>query len=271
MRSSVFEQSSKSEDFLKGLSIQVRVLHALMIRELMMRYGRGNIGFLWLILEPMILCAGVIGLRWVIQGHEEHGISLAAILLSGYMPLTLWRHLTNKSILLLRRNVSMLYHHNVTLLDTYLMTMVLEFTGCTVALMVNYSVLLFIGAINPIHDYGLVAAGWCTLGLLSLGFSSFIAIITEHYETSERFIQPMQYLILPISGFFFMVDWLPYEAQRLAWYMPLVHCFELTRAGFFGSTVITYYDIWYPAAWGIGLLGLCLPMMDSVRDQIHVG
>jgi hypothetical protein len=42
-------------DYWKGLKVQARVLNALMIRELMMRYGRGNIGFLWLIVEPMIL------------------------------------------------------------------------------------------------------------------------------------------------------------------------------------------------------------------------
>src|SRR5271169_5515465 len=90
-------------DYWRGLKVQARVLNALLIRELMTRYGRGNIGFLWLIVEPMILCAGVIGLRWLIQGHHEHGVPLVALLLSGYMPLTLWRHITNRGIFLLRR------------------------------------------------------------------------------------------------------------------------------------------------------------------------
>jgi capsular polysaccharide transport system permease protein len=70
-------------DYWRGLKVQARVLNALMIRELMMRYGRGNIGFLWLIVEPMLLCAGVVGLRWMIQGHQEHGVPLVALLLSG--------------------------------------------------------------------------------------------------------------------------------------------------------------------------------------------
>jgi ABC-type polysaccharide/polyol phosphate export permease len=107
------DRSSPSfADYWRGLKLQARVLNALMIRELMMRYGRGNIGFLWLIVEPMILCAGVIGLRWMIQEHQEHGVPLVALLLSGYMPLTLWRHLTNRGIFLLRRNMGMLYHRN---------------------------------------------------------------------------------------------------------------------------------------------------------------
>ena len=38
--------------FLKGLSIQRRVLGALLLRELHSRYGRENVGYLWLIGEP---------------------------------------------------------------------------------------------------------------------------------------------------------------------------------------------------------------------------
>src|SRR5271166_3059929 len=101
-------------EFLTGLRIQSRGVNALMIRELMMRYGRGNIGFLWLVLEPMILCAGVIAVRWMIQAHEERGVPLVALILSGYMPLTLWRHITNRSINILRANVAVLYHRGLT-------------------------------------------------------------------------------------------------------------------------------------------------------------
>ena len=43
----------------EGLRIQARVIGALMMRELHTRYGRENIGYLWLILEPMFLATAV--------------------------------------------------------------------------------------------------------------------------------------------------------------------------------------------------------------------
>src|SRR5271166_1537498 len=234
-----------------------------MIRELMMRYGRGNIGFLWLIVEPMILCGGVIGLRWMIQEHQEHGVPLVALLLSGYMPLTLWRHLTNRGIFLLRRNMGMLYHTNITMLDTFLMSMCLEFAGCTFAFMVNYGALVLVGAVDPIENYGLVIGGWCLMGILARSLPTINQdILIPWIEgksnaefivvSSERFIQPLQYLILPISGFFFMVGWLPDSIQQWAWYMPVIHCFELTRDGFFGDAVPTHYTVAYPLILGVG-------------------
>ena len=38
-----------------GWDIQVRVIKALMIRELTTRFGRENIGFLWVMAEPLPL------------------------------------------------------------------------------------------------------------------------------------------------------------------------------------------------------------------------
>jgi capsular polysaccharide transport system permease protein len=264
-------ESPAAGRFFRALAIQARVLYALMIRELMMRYGRNNIGFLWLVLEPMILCAGVIGLRWLIQDHREHGVSLVALVLSGYMPLTLWRHLTNKSIFLLRRNIGMLFHRKVTILDAFMTTMGLEFIGCSFAFAVNYAALIFLGALDPIRDYGYVLCGWCAMGLLAMGVAAAISVLTEFYETAERFIQPIQYLLLPISGFLFMVDWLPDSAQRLAWWMPMIHCFEMIRNGFFGDAVQTHYNVAYPLIIGLILLSIFLPMMDKARDHIHYG
>ena len=262
---------TKTGSFRTGLKVQGRVLYALMVRELMMRYGRNNIGFLWLVLEPMILCAGVIGLRWLIQTHQEHGVPLVALILSGYMPLTLWRHLTNKCVFLLRRNVGMLFHRQVTILDTFVMSMCLEFIGCTLAFIVNYAALIFMGAIDPVKDYGMVVCGWCTMAALAIGVGSVIAVLTETHEVSERFIQPMQYLLLPISGFLFMVDWLPDGAQRLAWYMPMIHCFEMIRSGFFGDAVQTHYTAAYPLIFGLVLLSIYLPMLEKARDHVHHG
>ena len=257
--------------YLAGLEIQIRVVHALFIRDLMMRYGRDNIGFLWLILEPMILCGGVISLRWALQSHEENGVPLVALLLSGYMPLTLWRYLTNRSVFILRRNMGILYHRHVTLIDAFLTTVVLEFIGCTLAFSVNYFILRVIGVLDPIQNLGFVIEGWCAMGFLSLGVASAIAVLTEQYEVAERFIQPMQYLILPICGFLYMADWLPERARNLALYIPLLHCFEIIRHGFFGEAIPTHYTLAYPLLFSTVLLAIFLPRFEKVRDVIPVG
>ena len=52
--------SAPSSSRWQRLAMRVRVLEALAVRDMMMRYGRGNLGFLWVLLEPMILTVGVM-------------------------------------------------------------------------------------------------------------------------------------------------------------------------------------------------------------------
>ncbi|WP_131196980.1 ABC transporter permease [Lichenihabitans psoromatis] len=255
----------------RALAVQRRVLVALMIRQLMTKYGRSNIGFLWLVLEPMILCSGVLVVRSLISGGEENGVPLISLLVTGYIPLTLWRHLSSAGTFFLRRNGSMLYHRDITLLDCAFAHFFLELGGCTIAFLIVYWSLFTMHLIEPIYDIGLMVSGWLLMGTLAFGLMVTFGVLTEFYEASERFIQPFQYLFLPICGFFYMVSWLPDYAQELAWYVPTVHCYEMIRGGLFGPSVETHFTPWYPALWAIGMLAITLPMVDKARDKIHFG
>jgi capsular polysaccharide transport system permease protein len=258
-------------DFLQGLVTQARCIYALVIRDMMMRYGRGNVGFLWVILEPMILTVGVMGIWSLIKPPSEHGIQIVAIVLTGYMPLTLWRHCTNSAVFLFRRNIGLLYHRNISLLDTFISRMILEFTGATAALATVSTLLVAAGIIAPPHDLGVVIAAWALQGGLSFGPALIIATLTEYSEVSERFIQPFQYLMLPLSGTFFMIEWLPTFAQNVIWYNPSVHIYEMFRDGFLGAEVKTHYNVWYPALWSLCLTAVGFLGVDKIRDRIHFG
>lgn len=261
--------SSFLDSLRRGWRVQWRCLHALMIREMMVRYGRENVGFLWVILEPMILTAGVLALWSVLKSGYEHGVHIISLVLTGYMPLTLWRHIGQSGIYAFRRSSGILYHRHVSLLDAMYCRIVLEFAGTTCALVVVYIVLYLAGVVAPVVDPTLVVAGWMGMACLAAGLAVMFAVLTEWSETAERFIAPFQYLMLPISGVFFMVDWLPSVAQQVIWYNPPVHTYEMFRAGFFGDSVQTHYTWWYPYLWGLGLTAAGLWGIEKVRDRIH--
>ena len=254
-----------------AVKVQMRALHALIVREMMMRYGRDNIGFLWVVLEPMILTAGVLVLWSAIRAPYEHGVHVISLVMTGYMPLTLWRHITQAGIHAFRRSMSLLYHRHITLLDAFLARVILEFAGTTAALIIVYLVLLAAGLVSAFHDPGLALLGWVSMGVLSVGVAACIAVMTEYSEAMEKFIQPFQYFMLPLSGCFFMVEWLPYDVQQLALLNPSVHCYEMVRGGLFGEGVATHYTVWYPALFGAVLLAIGLSRFEAVRDRLHTG
>ncbi|MBR2819945.1 MAG: ABC transporter permease [Reyranella sp.] len=199
----------ETSQLLGGWCVQGRTIHALLVRDLMMRYGRSNIGFVWVILEPMILCVGVMFIWSILGGHGKAGIKVVELVLTGYMPLTLWRHLTGPVLGMFRSSVGMIYRRRVSLLDLLLSRQLLEIIGTTTALLVVYLFLITTGLADGFKRLDLIILGWLMMAWIGVAFGALLACWTERYEVTERFIQLLQYLNIPISGAFFLVYWLP--------------------------------------------------------------
>ena len=259
----------QSSDFAHALTVQIRCVSAIIVRDIMMRYGRSNIGFLWFILEPMILCSLVLVLWGTLDPAYNHGIGVVSFVFTGYMPLTLWRHMSSSCVNTSRRSSGLLWHRNITLLDVIVGRMTMEFLGTTAALFIIYLALVTAGFVEAPADPGLALLGWLEMALFSASAGIMIAALTEWSETAERFVQPVQYILIPISGYFIMVDWLPTYAQSIILWNPLVHIYEMYRAGFFGESIKTHYEVWYPALVSLIFLFIGLWWLEKLRDKMH--
>jgi len=237
-------QRNDSLTFTSGLRTQLRVLGALLMREMVTRYGRENIGFLWLIVEPLILTSGVM-VVWSLIRQESHAIPLISFALTGYMPLTLWRHVSSQVVSCLKQNLPLLYRRQIRPLDTLFARGMLELAGTTLALIAVYTALRLTNLIEPCANLGLALAGWLFMAWFAFAVGLVLAAGSEIFDFVEKLVPPFQYLTLPISGVFFMVAWLPSSVQTMALYVPTVHCYELFRAGMLGESVETHYEFGY--------------------------
>jgi len=242
---------------LHGLRIQLRVVGALTLRELGTRFGRDNLGYVWLFFEPALL-GGALGVLHHVSGHAmPGGVDPASFWVIGYIPYYLLRGVLNRGPSAIAANQSLLYHRHVTLLDIMLARDLLE-AAATGGALVGF--LLF---------FGLVAGDWprepaqIVLGmLLMFGFAHGAAMLlaagSVYTELFDRVTHLFTYLSLPITGAFFMVFWLPTELQEAALWVPTVHVFELVREGQYGTRVPTHYDLPYLLGWvaALNLLGM---------------
>jgi capsular polysaccharide transport system permease protein len=252
------------------LSRHLNVLRALIVRDLMVRFGRSHLGFAWTILEPMILCTGVMVLWSFTHSPTFHGVPIVGFVLTGYMPLTMWRHMTNPLTRILRSNVNLLYHQPVSHVHILLARSFVEFMSTTAALLVIFFVVRTLGLVGPVEDPGLALAAWLFTAWYFGAMGIAISAWTEYWEVLEKFLAPAQYLQLPLSGVFFMVDWMPNNIQKLLLLNPSVHCFEMFRAGFFGSETTTHYDPVYLAACSTVLTLIAAAATYHVRDRVQM-
>jgi capsular polysaccharide transport system permease protein len=246
---------------------QFRVVRALMIRNIMAKYGRGNLGFLWLVVEPMFLVSGVIVLWSYTHGDGAHGIPVAAFVVSGYMPLTLWRHLSN-AVRVMSMNYGLLYHRRITVFDIVIARALTEVIGVSAAGLVVYFLLLSVGLVDWIAEPSLVLLGWVLMIWFSFGAGCIVTGISEKSEVLENLIQPIQYLLIPLSGCFYMVSWLPKAVQDYIVLVPLVNIYELFRHGFFGDAVVVHYSISYIILFCVVLTALGFWSIASSRKKL---
>src|SRR6202789_4137447 len=122
--------------FFQSLLIQGRVLHALMMRELITRYGRDNLGVLWLVGEPMVFTLGVATL-WSAAGlHHGSPIPIVAFAVSGYSSVLMWRNSASRAGSAIAQNKPLLFHRNVQVIDVLLARTMLEIGGATASFIV---------------------------------------------------------------------------------------------------------------------------------------
>lgn len=272
LTNSLFRAPSALQNALmfKPLVRHFRIVGALIMREMATRFGREGLGFAWIIGEPLIFCFGVLILWTATKPAYEHGIRLAPFVMSGYMSLILIRHLIAFMASALQANLGLLYHRNIAPIHILTSRAVLEIGGTTAAFIVVYIALLAFRQVSPPHDYLLVYGGWVTLCWVSVGFSLVLAGLAMRFDIFERLVGLISYLLIPLSGAFAMVAWLPTDFQKIMLLVPFVHCIEMIRAGIFGEFVATHYDFGYALLMGgvFNLVGLAL--IAGARDRIAV-
>lgn len=247
--------------------IQQRVVGALILRELSTRFGRRNLGYLWLFLEPATL-GGAIAMVHHLSGHGlPGGLNIAAFWVVGYVPYYLLRSVVNRAPSAIFSNQSLLYHRRITVLDILISRNLLEAAAVSGA-MLAFLLVFGLSMGEWPRDAGKIVLGMLLMLAFANGLSLLLAAGSVYTELFERLTHLATYLSLPLTGAFFMVFWLPTELQEAALWIPTVHCFELIRAGQFGTLVPTHYDIGYVLAWGAGLNLLGLAALRRARRDL---
>ena len=238
--------------------IQQRVLKALVLREMLTRYGRHNIGFLWLFVEPMLFTLGVTAIWTATRSVHGSNLPIVAFAITGYSAVLLWRNMPGRCIGALAPNLSLLYHRNVRPLDIYLSRLILEAAGATTSFVFLALVFTFLGKLDPPENVLQIFGGWLMLAWFGGSLALFLGALSETSETVEKLWHPLSYLMFPLSGAAFLVDALPKAAQDVILWLPMVHGTEFVREGYFGSRITAHYDMRYMALCNtiLTLLGL---------------
>jgi capsular polysaccharide transport system permease protein len=252
-----------------GWKAQLRVFRGLILRELHARYGRENVGFLWVIGEPMILASVITIIHLNQPSHSADTGSLAAFAIIGYGIFIIFRNTFNQAAGAIESNQPLLYHRMVTIFDIVVARAVMDIMACYAVIVVLLTICILTGLASwPARPIYLITAallmGWFTLGLTLIA-----SCATYRNELWERQIHVMSYLSIPISGAWFSLSALPPAFRDALQWFPMPLIFEQARYGQFESSPGKFVSPGYVVGCCAALTFAGLLFTRRIRAKVH--
>lgn len=261
--------SSGDRGFWRGLRVQGSVVGALLMRELHTRYGRENVGYLWIFLEPLTLASAVALLH---IGSGSHGTAIHPVPFAvlGYTIFIMFRGMVTRAEGALESNMPLLYHRRVTIFDIMLSRALLEAAGAIMSFAALMAFMIALG-IATLPDRPLeLLVGMVLMFWFGFAISLLICAWTHDNRLAARFVHPITYILMPLSGAFYQLVWIPQPYRSWLEWFPITTIFELLRYGQFHGAQDTYVDIPYIVEWCLILTYFGLTSIRATRRRIHL-
>ncbi|MEM9585158.1 MAG: ABC transporter permease [Pseudomonadota bacterium] len=246
----------------------VRVIFALMMREMATTYGKSYFGYVWAVLDPIggiAVLSIAFSLAFAVPALGE---SFPLFYATGYMPFVVYSTIQKKINGAVRENKTLLFYPRVTYMDAIISRFILNLiTQLLVAVVVFTAIMTWYDV--PFHmDTARVFNGLMAAAVLGLGIGALNCVIVHLVPSWKHMWGIITRPLFLISCIFYLYDTLPAWAQSILWYNPLVHVIGMTRDGIYGNYDGDYITPLYP--YSIGGVTLLLGLMLLRRYSGHM-
>lgn len=146
----------------------------------------------------------------------------------------------------------------------------LEAAGTFMSFIVLSTIIILLGyatlPVRPLY----VLLGIAYVLWLSMAISLIVVAATYENTLIEKVVHPFTYFMIPISGSFYQVQYVPQPYRDALMWIPLPHFFEIARYGQFKGTNLEYVDFPYVTGVCLVLTLIGLLMMSTSRKRIHL-
>ncbi len=247
----------------------IRVVAALVIREMSTRFGTKPGGYIWAFLDPAAHIAFLSLIFMAIAHAPPLGTNFPLFFASGYIAFQFYQSMAGYLNGAVNANRALLSYPNVAPIDTVLSRYLLQF-GTTAV--VGFCVFVVIGfelkSPPSVHWQFLIEAAFAA-SLIALGNGLANNILFAKYPLYEKFYDILTRPLFLLSGVFYLPDSLPHPARDIVLLNPLVHVVMLFRKGFYPEYRAIGYNGAYLYAVAFSFLFFGLFVFTSSRGVLR--
>lgn len=247
-------------------SSQVLVIKALFKREVTTRFGEYQLGFVWMLVEPLLSVLVIGFLIGSFGGRAVPEIPYPFFVLNGKLLLNLFTGPLGCSINAMRANKGLLIYPNVRALDPFIARFVYELTTTLFSFTVFCVIGMWIGINVSLANLDTLAACYLITWLMGCGLGLILAVATAHYKEVEKIVDIILSPLVFVSAVMLPTTALPTSLQHILLYNPMVHVVELSRKALFPFYNAGDTNLFYPFSVAIVVVALGLMLFNSNRN-----
>ena len=247
---------------------QVLVIRALFSREIATRFGQYRLGFVWMLLEPLLSVLMIGLLLGSLAGHAVPDIPYPFFILQGKLLLNLFTGPIQSSISALKANKGLLIYPNVRPLDPFLARFFYELLTTLFSFTIFTLISMWLGVVVSLGQLDLLAACYLITWLMGCGLGLIFAVAAAYYKEMEKIMDVVLSPLVFISAVMFPIAALPRSVQEWLLYNPLVHTIEQSRKALFPFYHAGETGLFLPFTVAVVTLGLGLMLFHNSRDYM---
>lgn len=257
--------SGNTLNAVRALAHSVRTI---VLREMMARFGRHDLGYLWAIIEPLIHVTVLSIVFHYIRMRDTMGMNVILFVATGIIPLFFYLKTYQAMTTALRQNRPLLNHAAVQPMDIFLARATLEFFTQLLVLIIFATGIYFVVEPFRFGSVFSVVANLFGLWITGIGMGLIIGSMVVHLESLPNIMMGFNRIIYITSGVFFTLDMMPAQVAEYAAYNPLLHFVDGVRGNFNPLMGGSRVDIIYGYTWALAIFALGLVADRALRHKV---
>ena len=246
----------------------LRIIAALVIREMGSTFGTSPGGYLWAIVSPV----GAIMLLSItfsfLVRSPALGTSFVLFYATGYLPFDIYNQLSSKIAAALRFCRALLVYPGLTWMHAVLARLLLNvLTSFMVFFLVIIGILLSVET-RSVLDPAPVLIGLALASLLGFAVGMMNCLLMGLFPVWERVWPVITRPLFLLSGMLFLYEDMPRFAQNVLWWNPVVHIIALVRTGFYPTYHGSFISISYVCAVSLIMLVLSIVFLRRFYQRV---
>ncbi|MGQ3887466.1 ABC transporter permease [Legionella sp. CNM-1927-20] len=210
---------------------------ALVIRDIQKKFIKTvnterSIGFIWVILEPIMHIGIWMLIRMVFNRNTHTLIPTPLFILLGVIPFLLFRNIISSSKISIKANKNFYLFRQVRPLDPILAKIISEIMISVFIFLILLAGLRWFGIKWFLYDFTTLLFNSLSFVGFILGLSLIIAIACFFFNFIATVISIVNRMTYILSGVFFSADMLPQPVRNIALYNPVFQFIEILRESF---------------------------------------